>query len=47
MIRSHGKFVLLEIQLDIFKDSALIAFDGEVIMGFTVNDQIIGDLVLS
>ena len=40
-------FSILEVQLDIFKDSALIAFDGEVIMGLTFNDQIIGDLVLS
>ena len=32
---------ILEIQFDIFKEGGLVAFDGEVIMGFTVTDQIV------
>jgi hypothetical protein len=36
----------MKIQSDIFKESGLIVFDGEVVMGFALSDHIIGDLTL-
>ena len=37
---------ILEIQFDISKECGLIAFDGEVVMGLTIQAQIIGELTL-
>ena len=37
---------VFKIKLDIPKKCGLVVFDGEVIMGFTVPDQIVGDLAL-
>jgi len=37
---------LLEIQFDIFKESGLIAFDGEVVMSLALQTYIIGELSL-
>jgi len=41
-----GFLSILEIQLDIFEEAGLVAFDGEVVMGLTLEAQIIGDLSL-
>ena len=41
-----GFLSILEIQLDIFEEAGLVAFDGEVVMGLTLEAQIIGDLAL-
>jgi len=39
-------FSVLEIQFDIFKECGLVAFDRKVIMGLTLQAQIIGELAL-
>ena len=41
-----GFLSILEIELDILKKCGLIAFDGEVVMGLTIQAQIIGELTL-
>lgn len=41
-----GFLSILEIELDILKECGLIAFDGEVVMGLTIQAQIIGELTL-
>ena len=41
-----GLLAVFETQGDVFKESGLIVFDREVVMGFTVSDQILGDLAL-
>ncbi len=37
---------VFKVQFDVLKKSGLVVLDGEVIMGFTVTDQIVGDLAL-
>ena len=37
---------ILEIEFNIFKESGLIAFNGEVVMRFPFLEQIVGDLAL-
>ena len=37
---------ILEIELAILKECGLIAFDGEVVMGLTIQAQIIGEFTL-
>ena len=37
---------VFKIQRDILKKSGLVVFDAEVVMSFTVSDQIVGDLAL-
>jgi hypothetical protein len=37
---------VFKIQGDVLKNSRLVVFDGEVVMSFTVQDQIVGDLAL-
>lgn len=41
-----GVLPIMKIQSDIFKESGLVVFDGEVVMGFALSDHIIGDLTL-
>jgi len=41
-----GFLSILEIELDILKKCGLIAFDGEVVMGLTIQAQIIGEFTL-
>jgi len=38
---------VLEIQCDVFKEPGLVVLDGEMVVSFTVPDQIHGDLALS
>ena len=42
-----GVLAVLEIQLDILKECGLVCFDGEVIMGLTLPDQVLSDFALS
>ena len=37
---------IFKVQRNILKKSGLIVFDGEVVMSFTIPDQIVGDLAL-
>ena len=37
---------VFKIELDILKKCGLVVFDGEVVMSFTVPDQIVSDLAL-
>jgi len=37
---------VFKIQCDVLKKSGLVVFDGEVVMSFTLPDQIVGDLAL-
>lgn len=39
-------FCILEMECDIFKEAGLVVFDGEVIMGVTILNQIVCDLAL-
>lgn len=41
-----GFLTVLEVQLDVLKERGLVALDGEVIMGLTFFDEIIGELAL-
>ncbi len=41
-----GLFALLKIKGEIFEQRGLIAFDGEVVMGLSIFDQIVGELAL-
>jgi len=41
-----GVLTVFKIQRDVLKKSGLVVFDGEVVMSFTVPDQIVGDLAL-
>ena len=41
-----GVLAVFKIQCDILKKSGLVVFDGEVVMGFTLLDQILADLAL-
>jgi len=38
-----GLFAVLKVQRNVLKKTVLVSFDGEVIMGLTVPDQIVGD----
>ena len=37
---------ILEPEGDVFKKAGLVSFDGEMIMGMTFRDQIVGELAL-
>jgi hypothetical protein len=37
---------VFKVQLDVLKKSGLVVFDSEVVMSFTIPDQIVGDLAL-
>jgi len=41
-----GFFSILEIQLDILQECGLVAFDGEVVMGLPILDQVMGEVAL-
>ena len=41
-----GFFAVLEVQLDILKDSTLVAFYGEEVMGVAFFDDVLGELAL-
>ena len=41
-----GVLTVFKIQRDVLKKSGLVVFDAEVVMSFTVSDQIVGDLAL-
>ena len=38
---------LFEVELKVFKDSGLVAFNGKVVMGIAVFNQVVGNRVLS
>lgn len=39
-------FSVLEVERNVFEETGLVAFDGEVIMGITFLDQVMGDFAL-
>jgi len=41
-----GLLAVFKIQRDVVKKTGLVVFDGEVVMRFTLADQIVGDLAL-
>ena len=47
IINEIRPLALQEVQFDVLKECGLVPFDGEVIMGLTLQDQVVGDLALS
>ncbi len=41
-----GVLAVFKIERDVLKKTGLVVFDGEVVMSFTLADQIVGDLAL-
>ena len=41
-----GVLAVFKIECDVLKKTGLVVFDGEVVMSFTLADQIVGDLAL-
>ena len=39
-------FSVLEVKFDVFEETRLVSFDGEVIMGLTFFNQVLSDLSL-
>ena len=46
IINEIGLLPVLEVQLDVFKESGLVSFDGEVIMRLTFLNQVVGYVAL-
>jgi hypothetical protein len=46
VLNEIGLFAVLEPQCDVFENTALVSFDGEMIMGMTLRDQVLGNLAL-
>ncbi len=46
MIDEIGFLPVLEVELDVCKERGLVSLDGEVIVGLTFVDQVIGQLAL-
>ena len=46
-INKIGFPAVLEVKLDVLKECRLVLFDGEVIVGLALPNQVVGDMALS